>query len=295
MGSAENTLDDYRAQIDALDDKLLDLLSERANIVHAVGELKGATKRSQESIIRPGREAEMIRRISRKFKGQFPRAGIAQLWRIIIASSINIEESSKVSTFSVRENRECYWLAREYFGAFTAMEQRPTTMDVLRDLLLRDVTVGVLPLWEANSSRPWWSHITDEKNPPFVFAKIPFIQLAPSKNVPLVSLGYVTPERTDDDKSLWVIVAEEIVEVGMIESLMNKVGLKFRILHQCRVLDNPTTRHLLIEFDGFLDKKDRTIAALQKEMNLIKQKTIPVRLHYLGAYATPIAFQETAE
>ena len=195
----DTTIPKLRKEIDTIDDRILDLLIERAGLVSEVGKLK--PRDLGKSIIRPGREAEMIRRVARKTKGPVSKAAVALIWRLIIASAINIEENAKVSALAVPGNRECYWLAREYFGAFTEMLQRPTIFEVLQDITDRTATVGVLPLMHTNAPRTWWSRLTETKNPPHVFARVPFIRLAHSQKGSIVAIGHVDPEPTENPTS----------------------------------------------------------------------------------------------
>src|SRR4051812_24910827 len=121
MPKKEKTLEACRAEIDAIDNSILELLSRRVGIVREVGALKQASadlSGAHKSFIRPGREAEMVRRIARQAHENLPQAAaLAQMWRLIIASAIDIEEGgASVATLSTDTNRECYWLAREYFG-----------------------------------------------------------------------------------------------------------------------------------------------------------------------------------
>jgi len=63
----EDELGKIRNSIDSIDDKILRLLKERTECVASAGRLKDL-KKSKKSIIRPGREAEMVRRVSEKAK-----------------------------------------------------------------------------------------------------------------------------------------------------------------------------------------------------------------------------------
>ncbi len=286
----DNELDSLRNSIDKIDDRLIKLLTERNNVVKQVGNLK-ARRGDGHSIIRPGREADMIRRIVEKGGAGFSSAALALMWRLIISSAINIEEDPKISTYSLPNNREAYWLAREYFGAFTPMEEHPTTAEVLSDILRRKATVGVVPLKDEGNSQPWWSRISSEKKPPHVFAKLPFVQMASSDKPVLVALGYVIPEPTAEDESLWVLKAPETVIFSWLEPLLKKAGIAFKTEANCRVLQVTTYQHYLIKMEGFVDQNDKRIKDFFEEANKeFGTETASIEMDFLGSYATPICF-----
>jgi chorismate mutase/prephenate dehydratase len=56
-------LDELRAKIDEIDDKLLELFNERMELVHKVGELKNTTN---SPIYRPEREQSILNRLKKK-------------------------------------------------------------------------------------------------------------------------------------------------------------------------------------------------------------------------------------
>ncbi len=294
MVTEKEILNKYRSEIDAIDDKILDLLSERVEVVKNVGSLKNLADTKQ-SIIRPGREAKMIRRVAEKSSSSLSKAAIAQMWRMIISSAINVEENARISTLSFpNDNRDCYWLAREYFGSFTPMIQRPTAMEVIRDIINQKATVGVLPLWDEEEQHSWWSRLLETENYPKVFAKVPFIQHAPSQKTPLAAIGYVTPEPTGDDGSLWVIKAEEKIPFPALQTLLDDAKINYVLQESCRDLNSsPTMNHFLLEMPEFINEDDDRIAnfidlANSSNREWHDKQATNITAHYIGSYATPI-------
>jgi chorismate mutase-like protein len=287
----KDSLNNFRKEIDSIDDKLLELLAERSRVVQMVGKFKHAAG-EKNSIIRPGREAAMIRRISNKGGGAFSKAAIAHLWRLIIASSITIEEDTRISALSPQQNTECYWLAREYFGAFTPIEKHASTSDVMRDVVERKSTVGVIPIWDENSPKPWWLRLTETEEPPFVFAKLPFIKNAPSQRSPLVAMGYIAPEPTGDDQSLWVLKLAEQISFEDIEDLAKKTfGDDMKVVDQCRQVANPTMHCYLIQAHDFIAKDDKRVDKFLETAKATINKDLPVETYYLGSFASPISIE----
>jgi len=290
MNELEQQLLKYRDKIDTIDNNILDLLEKRIDVVQEVGRLK-TSHTNGNSFIRPGREAIMLRRISDRFDDRISKASVAQMWRIIISSAINIEENTCVSTLFLSGNEECYWLAREYFGTFTKMNQKPTIMEVLRDLYSKDATVGVIPIDDENSARPWWSRICDEENKPRIFAKLPFIQLAESQKSPLFALGYVDPEPTGHDESIWIIQAEERASLSSLQEVLEQLNIPYEYQATCRILDNPNYHHYLIKLNGFFNEESEKMTEFVKIANeKCITDIIPISTHYLGSYAIPLMF-----
>src|SRR5690606_32572571 len=71
-------LDDIRIQIDKVDRQLLDLLSERADLVHEVGVVK---KRDGLQIYAPEREESLLRKLVEMNKGRLPEKSIRAIYR----------------------------------------------------------------------------------------------------------------------------------------------------------------------------------------------------------------------
>lgn len=291
----EAALQRLRKDIDRIDDQLIELLAQRNEIVREVGAIKEG-KGGQKSIIRPGREADMIRRITEKGGNGYSSAALALMWRLIISSAINIEENPHVSSYSPPGNRECYWLSREYFGAFTPMNEVPTTAEVLRNVTTRKSTVGVMPLQDPEPSQPWWSRLSEEKNPPSVFARLPFIQMAPSTKPILVAIGYVDPEPTTSDESLWIVKTPESVIFSWLEPILKRHGVSYEILGNCRKLQVTTYVHYLLRMPGFVDTNDKAMQAFLRDANQqYGSATASIATHFVGAYATPILFDVQAK
>ncbi len=81
-----------RARIDALDERLLGALNERARLAHAVGKLKQGVK-----VYRPEREAQVLRRILEKNAGPLGKAAIARVYAEIISACRALEQPLAVS------------------------------------------------------------------------------------------------------------------------------------------------------------------------------------------------------
>jgi chorismate mutase/prephenate dehydratase len=87
-------LDDIRKNIDEIDGKLLDLLSDRAEFVHQVGLVK---KRDGLQIYAPEREEALLRRLIERNKGRLPEKSIRAIYREIMSAALALEDDLKIA------------------------------------------------------------------------------------------------------------------------------------------------------------------------------------------------------
>lgn len=81
-----------RQKIDVVDDQLVMLISERANLAIAMKNAKGDTV-----IYRPARETEILRRVSGQNKGSLANPAIVSIFREIIGACRNLEKALRVA------------------------------------------------------------------------------------------------------------------------------------------------------------------------------------------------------
>ena len=187
----QSQLMQHRGAIDAIDKQLLSLLKERINVVQKVGALKSDYGISG-SYIRPGREAVMIKdllALNAQKQSDFADEAIIAIWRIIIGCSTATE--SPLNTLTLTQDAHARALSTQYFSACV-----PTKAAYIDDLLHHLKTdrhaVAILP-YDVDAS--YW-HILPKDC--YVFACLPFYG-TPTH----LAVGYVIPEETGDDISLF--------------------------------------------------------------------------------------------
>jgi len=94
--SEKKTIEEIRISIDELDDRILDLLNQRASMVIAIGGLKKGERRE---FYVPSREREIYERLMGKNPGPFPNEALKSVFREIISASLALEEPMKVAFF----------------------------------------------------------------------------------------------------------------------------------------------------------------------------------------------------
>ena len=87
-------IDSIRERINNIDDKILELLNERATLVVEIGEIK---KDSGKALYVPSREFSIYERLTAQNEGPFPSNAIRNVFREIISASLSLEELQKIA------------------------------------------------------------------------------------------------------------------------------------------------------------------------------------------------------
>ena len=96
---SDQELQALRVRIDSLDEKILELISQRARCAQEVGRIKMATlPKGEEAIFyRPEREAQVLKRIMELNKGPLDNEEMARLFREIMSTCLALEQPLKVA------------------------------------------------------------------------------------------------------------------------------------------------------------------------------------------------------
>jgi chorismate mutase/prephenate dehydratase len=136
-------LSELRVEIDALDDRLLALLEERARVVDEVGLAKRA--KGQTVFHDPVRERQVLDRLCARGAGRFPADAIRAVFREVMSACLSLEEPVRVA-FLGPEGTFSHVAAREVYGLF-ARYREATTIDGVFDAVRRGAAdFGVVPL-----------------------------------------------------------------------------------------------------------------------------------------------------
>ena len=253
------TLDDLRAEIDAIDDSLHDLLMRRAGLAGDIARLKAkAPMGASGPLFRPGREAAIVRRILARHKGPFPPAALVRIWREVIGALLRLQGPLSVATASTGLNE----LARDHFGTVATVRAQATPFAAIRAVSAARATVAVVP-WPAatDSERPWWLVLAKSKAPRVV-AALPALN---GKGQPeALAVAAMAPEPSGNDRSLIAIVSPKKISLQML----TRAGFKGRIVARAN-------GGALLAVEGFVVESDARLKAL----------TVPGFV--IGAYAVP--------
>jgi chorismate mutase len=274
-------LEDLRAEIDRIDQEVLDLLVARSAVVRRIAEVKG-DRQDGRSAQRPAREAQILRGLAERACGRFPVPVLVRMWRELIASLTRLQTPLSVAVFAPRERALQIWdLARDHFGSATAMVAVDRPIQALRALTEGSATVAVLPL--PNDDESWWvSLASDQDHRLRAFARLPFVS-SHGEEVRALAIGQLEIEPSGDDLALLAIEAEPGLSRGRLRELLVAADLHPGWVSGSRQPGAATALYLA-EVDGFVAEGDRRLAELQKAAGGEVLRGVP-----LGGYARPLS------
>jgi chorismate mutase/prephenate dehydratase len=129
-----------RAEIDRLDEEVLQRLSRRAEIAHEIGRVKGGAV-----VYRPEREAQVLRRITALNQGPLNEATVWRIFREIMSACLALEQPLRIAylgpagTFSESA-------AKKHFGSAPALSPAASIDDVFRAVESGNADYGVVPV-----------------------------------------------------------------------------------------------------------------------------------------------------
>jgi chorismate mutase/prephenate dehydratase len=133
-----------RERIDALDAQILDLLTQRAHAAMEVGEIKHA-ENADGPVLRPDREAEVVRRLQRLNSGPIPREAVAAIWTEIMSACRGLERGLTLAYLGP-EGSYSDQAALEHFGHAVNRLPCPSFDEVFRALEAGQADVGMVPV-----------------------------------------------------------------------------------------------------------------------------------------------------
>ncbi len=136
------TLDGLRERIDAINLKLVDLLSERARIAQAIGQLKHA---DGAPIHQPARERAVLERVLEHNSGPLEAAHLRRIFTEIISACTALEQTIRVAYLGP-EHTYSHEAARGRFGASAEFVPEPSFAAVFQALDAERADYGVVPV-----------------------------------------------------------------------------------------------------------------------------------------------------
>lgn len=138
-----SSLDKYRNMIDEIDDKILDLLNERAEHVKSVGIIK---KGSNSPVWVPSRESSIYERLTERNKGrEFPTSAIRPIFREIISASLSLEDILKIGYLGP-EGTFSNLAALKHFGSSAKLMPTDKIVDVFMGVERGWYNYGIIPI-----------------------------------------------------------------------------------------------------------------------------------------------------
>ena len=157
---SEQELQALRVRIDSLDEKILELISQRARCAQEVGRIKMATLAEGEQAIfyRPEREAQVLKRVMELNKGPLDNEEMARLFREIMSTCLALEQPLKVAYLGP-EGTFSQAAVLKHFGQAVISKPMAAIDEIFREVAAGAVSFGVVPV--ENSTEGAINHTLD--------------------------------------------------------------------------------------------------------------------------------------
>ncbi len=265
--TADPALQALRAEIDALDDAMHDLLMRRAAVVARMA--AGRAKAGAGSPLRPGREAAVLRRLLARHSGALSGGAVVRIWRHIFMAHTAIQGAFTAAVAASGEAAPTLALAREHFGTATPLTQFASPAQALAALSAGKASVAVLPAPTGEGEGAWWQSLEAPRLS--LVARLPFVTDAAHADAALV-IAPVPADASGEDQSLLRLEGSADASRESFARVLTQAGLAGRILSLARQGGRSLA---LAEIDAFIAASDPRLAGLNAVL--------------LGAYAVPVA------
>lgn len=274
------SLETLRQEIDAIDGELHGLIRRRASLVGQIS----AAKTAGGLAMRPGREAQVLRKRLAAHDGAFPVAAIYRMWREMISAFALMQTKNLRIAVCRPADQPGYWdVARDHFGCQIPMVAYESPAQVLAEVRANPATVGVVPAPIEGDTAAWWPLLAGgEATLPNVVARLPFLVMpnARARDISALMLARIEPEESGDDRALLVLQAPSGISRNRIAGALAKAGLPAFTSALDRVAGG--MHHYLLELPGVIADDDERLHGVEKALELDRGS-----LAAIGAYAVP--------
>lgn len=280
MPSDQSDLEELRRRLDAVDDRLQDLLIERLEIVSRVA----AEKRDGgvPSHV-PAREAQILRRLVARRDGAFPIGPLVRIWRELLGATTRVQGPFAIGVCAPPNAPGIWDVARDHYGSHAPMTAFPTTFQLIRAVTDRRVAVGVLPMPQDGDSDPWWVHLlSPDAAAPRVIGRLPF---GPRGNArPMdgdaLAIGFGPQLPSGADRTLFATENAVDISHSRFVGALSAVGMTCTLITSS---GHGGSTNTLIELDEFVALDDPRLGRLRERLS-----GDLVRLLAVGSYAVPL-------
>lgn len=280
-------LEDIRREIDRIDDAIHDLIMRRTDVVAQLGDLNLA---NYAGYLRPGRQAEIVRRLIARHHGDFPRANLVRLWNEMLGALIAIQGKFSLAVYMPERGAGYLELARDQFGAYANATVLRSVGQVVRAVADGQATVGILPMPDREDVEPWWiSLMPDTQGIPRIIARLPFLGPGPGRGdgIEALAIARLPQDATGYDRTWLAVETAADVSRARLRSALTAAGLEPTNL--------AATQHgeqfwlQLVEISGYVDPEDKRIARLVDKREPVQRVVV------LGGYAVPVRPEELTD
>jgi hypothetical protein len=260
------TTTDPQAKLDALDEKIHDLLMQRAQIAAPSS---------------PAEQAVRLRRLTNRHTGDFPLPALLRIWREMMAASA--APGRTVHVYAADRAGQFRDLGRDLFGSLVAMKSHLSAAAIVHECTGDAKAFGVVPPPESDeNTRAWWAQLTPSgQTGPRVVATLP---LTGADTAAAYVIGTLEPQPSGDDTTLLLLEADENLSLTKLQTLLKQGGFEARLLAVSRDGARNPHRHHLLEVAGFLAEDDSRLGVLREQGG-----DAILRIASVGCYANPLS------
>jgi chorismate mutase-like protein len=282
-------VDEIRRQIDNLDNKIHDLLMERASLVMRIGKAK---RENNIQFVQPSREAVMLRRLLSRHDGPLPKEAVVRIWRELVGAVSLLQTGLKVVVCVDPEDAIQQWdMAKDFFSSVLPMKKMTDPLAALAAVRDGNATFAVMPWPEIDQERPWWSFLIEEQAgvPMKIMARLPFgdrtksVSGAENKCLAVARVSY---EPSGEDISFIALRIDSTISRTRIIECFKKQGLSVISLYGHICSEKIITEYLL-EVDDYVGEGDERLEKIILELDKANGKGIS-----LGGYPVPPVYMD---
>ena len=215
------TLAEVRKRLDAIDAALLPLIDERSALAHAVAAAKKAAGDPGGFGLRPGREAQLLRKLLDMPRKAASTSLVVRIWRELIGESLALQGPFHLTVWGGRDPARTGELARLRFGSAPPMRQ----VGKPEEAIAAAKTPGGVAICALPPDSAWWGRLLADPKLR-VFAALPC--LAAWGPMAALAVAEIPVEPTGDDLTFWVTDAAQ--SAPSIEETMSRDGVAATLL-----------------------------------------------------------------
>lgn len=168
-----STLADLRGEIDRIDEEMHSLLMRRGEIIDRLIAIKRA--QGSGSAFRPGREAQMMRRLARRHRGLLPFDTAESIWRVIISTFTYVQAPYTVHADISAGDAPMRDTARFHFGFTVPFVTHRGPEAVIEAVGASAGDLGIFRVTPEQGAGLWWSGLVGAERPKII-ARLPFVE-----------------------------------------------------------------------------------------------------------------------
>ncbi|HEX7028011.1 MAG TPA: chorismate mutase, partial [Gammaproteobacteria bacterium] len=133
-------LESIRARIDELDERIQELINERAQCAHEIAEIKQSAG-ADIAFYRPEREAQILRAVQSRNQGPLGGEAMARIFREIMSACLALEQQLVIAYLGP-EGTFTELAALKHFGSAIKTRPMPAIDEVFREVEAGAVSYG---------------------------------------------------------------------------------------------------------------------------------------------------------